>query len=49
MDGHLGCFHFLAIVKNTTVNLGVYIYMSLGLSFQFFWIYTQRWDDWIMW
>ena len=26
-DGHLGCFHFLATVNNTTMNIHIQVFM----------------------
>ena len=29
VDGHLGCFHVLAIVNSAAVNDGIHVYLSI--------------------
>ena len=28
-DGHLGCFHVLAIINSAVMNIGVHVYLSI--------------------
>ena len=46
VNGHLGCFHILAVVNNAAINMDGEILLS-DLAFHS-WVYTQKWNCWII-
>ena len=47
VDGHLGCFHVLAIIYYAAVNIRVCV--CIFLNYGFLQIYAQEWDCRIIW
>ena len=44
-DGHLGCFHVLAVINSAAMNTGTRVSFRSG----FLGVYTQKWDCWVIW
>ena len=42
-DGHLGCFHVLAIINSAVMNTGTRVSFNSG----FLGVYAQQWDCWV--
>lgn len=47
-EGRLGCFHLLAFVNNTTVDVGLQIFVLIP-AFNSFMFIPRKWNCWIEW
>ena len=45
-DGHLGCFHVLAIINSAAMDIGVHVSLS-DLVYSVW--ESQKWDCWVIW
>ena len=43
-DGHLGCFHVLAIINSAVMNIGAHV----PFNSSFLGVYAQQWDCWVI-
>ena len=46
ISGHLGCFHFGALLKNAAINFVLSVFY-VDVCFHFPWVYGQEWNCWV--
>ena len=44
-DGHLGCFHVLAMINSAAMNMDACVSFRSG----FLGVYAQKWGCWVIW
>ena len=45
VDGHLDCFHVLAVINSAAMNNVIHVSFSIC----FLRVYAQEWDCWVIW
>ena len=53
VDGHMGCFHILAIVSNAAINIRIHVSFWISAIVGCFVFFSDRyiheWNCWVIW